>query len=31
MLVLGPPIIEAIHKAFPTLMKSSSENKSETQ
>ena len=30
MLVLGPPIIEAIHKAFPTLMKSSSENKSET-
>jgi hypothetical protein len=30
MLVIGPPIIEAIHKAFPTLMKSSSENKSET-
>jgi uncharacterized membrane protein len=30
MLVLGPPIIEAIHKAFPTLIKSSSENKSET-
>lgn len=30
MLVLGPPIIEVIHKAFPTLMKSSSENKSET-
>jgi uncharacterized membrane protein len=29
MLVLGPPIIEAIYKAFPTLMKSkpSSENK----
>jgi uncharacterized membrane protein len=27
MLVLGPPIIEAIHKAFPTLMKPSSENK----
>jgi hypothetical protein len=27
MLVLGPPIIEAIHKAFPTLMKSSSENR----
>ena len=31
MLVLGPPIIEAIHKAFPTLMNLSSENKSETQ
>jgi hypothetical protein len=31
MLVLGPPIIEAIHKAFPTLMKPNSENKSETQ
>ncbi|TRO46067.1 hypothetical protein E2P60_06050 [Candidatus Bathyarchaeota archaeon] len=30
MLVLGPPIIEAIHKAFPTLMKQNSENKSET-
>ena len=30
MLVLGPPIIEAIHKAFPTLMKQSSVNKSET-
>ena len=27
MLVLGPPIIEAIHKAFPTLMKPNSENK----
>jgi len=27
MLVLGPPIIEAIHKAIPTLMKSSSENR----
>ncbi|TRO47254.1 hypothetical protein E2P60_03560 [Candidatus Bathyarchaeota archaeon] len=27
MLALGPPIIEAINKAFPTLMKSSSENR----